>query len=123
MPTINANGISLYYEQHGNGPDLLLIMGLGMHSAAWALQTPVFAEHFRVTAFDNRGAGRSSAPDEPYSMAGMADDTNALMDALDIGQAHVVGASMGGFIAHELAINHAYTRGAARPRVYACTRR
>jgi 3-oxoadipate enol-lactonase len=119
MPTINANGISLYYEQHSNGPDLLLIMGLGMHSAAWAPQTPVFAEHFRVTVFDNRGAGRSSAPDEPYSMAGMADDTNALMDALDIGHAHVVGASMSGFIAQELAINHP---SRVERLVLACTR-
>lgn len=106
MPSIHANGIEMYYEQHGSGPDVLLIMGLGAHSGAWALQTPQFARSFRVTVFDNRGAGRSSAPDEPYSMAGMADDTAALMTALAIPRAHIVGASMGGMIGQELAINH-----------------
>lgn len=106
MPAVRVNDIDIYFEQHGSGPDLLLIMGLGAHLGAWALQTPAFARQFRVTVFDNRGAGRSSAPDEPYSMRGMADDTAALMDALGIPHAHVVGASMGGMIAQELAINH-----------------
>ncbi len=106
MPTVHANGIDIYYEQQGSGPDLVLIMGLGAHLGAWALQTPVFAQRFRVTAFDNRGAGRSSAPDEPYSIRGMADDTAALMEALGIPRAHVAGASMGGMIAQEMAINH-----------------
>ncbi|MGD9934377.1 MAG: alpha/beta fold hydrolase [Dehalococcoidia bacterium] len=105
MPTVHANGIDLYYEQRGEGPDLLLIMGLGAHSGAWALNAPALAKHFRVTTFDNRGAGRSSAPDEPYSMRGMAGDTASLLDALGIARAHVVGASMGGMIAQELAIN------------------
>ena len=106
MLHIHVNGLDLYCEQHGSGPDLLLIMGLGAHSGAWALQTPVFATQFRVTVFDNRGAGRSAAPDEPYSIRGMADDTAALMAALGITRAHVVGVSMGGMIAQELAINH-----------------
>ena len=105
MPTIRANGIDIYYEQHGAGPDLVLIMGLGAHLGAWALQTPAFARHFRVTLFDNRGAGRTSAPDAPYSILGMADDTAALMDELGIARAHIAGASMGGMIAQELAIN------------------
>lgn len=106
MPKVQANGIEMYYEQHGSGPDVVLIMGLGAHAGAWALQTPALAEYFRVTVFDNRGAGRSSAPDEPYSIRGMADDAAALMEAIGIARAHVVGASMGGMIAQELAINH-----------------
>jgi 3-oxoadipate enol-lactonase len=106
MPYADANGVRLYYEQEGSGPDLVLIMGLGAHLGAWALQRPDLSRHFRVTAFDNRGAGRSDAPDEPYSIAGMADDTVALMTSLGIARAHVVGASMGGMIAQELAIRH-----------------
>jgi pimeloyl-ACP methyl ester carboxylesterase len=106
MPTVRAGEIDLFYEQHGAGPDLVLVMGLGAHLGAWAQQTPAFAKQFRVTVFDNRGAGRSSAPDEVYSIAQMADDTVALLDALTIDRAHVVGASMGGMIAQELAISH-----------------
>ena len=106
MPTVRAGGIELYYEQHGDGPDLVLVMGLGAHLGAWAQQTPVFAREFRVTVFDNRGAGRSAAPDEPYSIGQMADDTVALLDVLKIDRAHVVGASMGGMDAQEMAINH-----------------
>lgn len=105
MPTVHANGIDIYYEHRGEGPDLVLIMGLGAHSGAWALNAPALAKHFRVTTFDNRGTGRSSAPDEPYSIRGMAEDTAALMDALGIDRAHIVGASMGGMIAQEFAIN------------------
>jgi pimeloyl-ACP methyl ester carboxylesterase len=105
MPELRANGIDIHYDQQGDGPDLVLVMGLGAHSGAWALNAPAFARHFRVTTFDNRGAGRTSAPDEPYSIRGMAEDTAALMDALGIRRAHVAGASMGGMIAQELAIN------------------
>ncbi len=104
MPTVHVNGIDLYYEQHGVGPDVLLIAGLGAHTGDWARQVPALARHFRVTAFDNRGCGRSSAPDEPTSIRQMAEDAIALMDALGIGRAHVVGSSMGGEIAQELAI-------------------
>ncbi len=106
MSTVRANGIDIHYRQEGEGPDLVLIMGLGAHAGAWAMNAPVFATRFRVTTFDNRGSGRTSAPDEPYSMGQMGDDTAALMDALGIGKADVMGASMGGMIAQELAISH-----------------
>ncbi|MFN0094666.1 MAG: alpha/beta fold hydrolase [Dehalococcoidia bacterium] len=106
MPTARVNGIEMYYNQQGEGADLLMIMGLGAHSGAWLLNAPPLSKHFRVTTFDNRGAGRTSALDEPYSMRGMADDTAALMAELGIAKAHVVGASMGGMVAQELAINH-----------------
>lgn len=119
MTTVNVNGIDMYYRQEGKGPDLLLIMGLGAHSGAWALNTPAFAKHFRVTVFDNRGAGRTSAPDEPYSIAGMAHDTAALMQKLAIQGAHVVGASMGGMVAQELAIHYP---GLVGRLVIACSR-
>lgn len=105
MSTVHVNGIDIFYEQHGAGPDLLLIMGLGAHSGAWALNVPELSKHYRVTVFDNRGSGRTGAPDEPYSMCGMAADTAGLMTAIGIERAHIVGASMGGMIAQELAIN------------------
>lgn len=106
MPTLCINGIEVYYEQHGAGPDVLLVAGLGAHAGDWARQIAALAHHFRVTAFDNRGCGRSSAPDELYSIRQMADDAAALMDALGIVRAHVVGSSMGGEIAQELAITY-----------------
>ncbi len=109
MPTVRANGIDVYYDQRGEGADLVLIMGLGAHSGAWVLNAPEFSKRYRVTTFDNRGSGRTSAPDEPYSMRQMADDTAALMAALGIEKAHVVGASMGGMVAQELAINYPHT--------------
>lgn len=104
MPHATANGISLYYEQQGEGPDLVLIMGLGANLGAWALNTPAFARHYRTLTFDNRGAGRSDAPAGNWSIRDMAADTAALMEALGIARAHIVGVSMGGMIAQELAI-------------------
>jgi pimeloyl-ACP methyl ester carboxylesterase len=119
MATVRANGIDIYYDQRGEGQDLVLVMGLGAHSGAWLLSAPAFAKHFRVTTFDNRGAGRTTAPDEPYSIRGMAEDTAALMAELGIESAHVVGASMGGMIAQELAINFPER---VRKLVIACSR-
>ena len=106
MSTVHANGIDIHYRQEGEGPDLVMIMGLGAHSGAWLLNAPALAKQFRVTTFDNRGTGRTSAPDEPYSMHGMADDAASLMSMLGLNRAHVLGASMGGMIAQELAINY-----------------
>lgn len=106
MGYVQANGIRLYYEQHGEGEDLVLIYGLGGHSGGWRLQVPAFSKHFKVTVFDNRGAGRSDAPDEPYTVQQMAADTVSLLDALEIDRAHIMGMSMGGLIAQEMAINY-----------------
>jgi len=118
MPTTKTEDIELYYEQHGSGDPLLLIMGLAADSQAWIFQVPEFSKRYRTITFDNRGVGRSSKPAGPYTIAGMADDAARLMDALDIGRAHVVGVSMGGMIAQELALRHA---GRVRGLVLACT--
>ncbi len=96
----------MYYEVHGEGQPLLLISGLGDNLNAWASQVPEFARKYRVVVFDNRGSGRTDAPDMPYSIKMMAEDTAGLMDALRIGKAHVLGVSMGGYIAEELAITY-----------------
>ena len=106
MPNAKVGDIQLYYEEHGQGEPLLLIMGLGASTLSWSEQIPTFGREFRVIAFDNRGAGRSDKPAVPYSIALFADDTAGLLDALGIDSAHVYGQSMGGFIAQELALRH-----------------
>jgi pimeloyl-ACP methyl ester carboxylesterase len=106
MPKARVNGIDLFYQDVGppTAPALCLVMGWGGDHTAWALQIPAFAAHYRVIAFDNRGAGQSDAPDVPYTIAGMADDALGLLEALGISAAHVCGASMGGMIAQEMAL-------------------
>jgi pimeloyl-ACP methyl ester carboxylesterase len=106
MPKVRVNGIGLNYVEAGTGDPLLLIMGFGGDHLAWAFQVPVFSENYRVISFDNRGAGQSDVPDVPYSTRMMADDTVGLLDALGIQRAHVLGVSMGGMIAQEVALNH-----------------
>ncbi len=104
MPKIHANGIDLYYELTGEGPPLVLIAGLGYGLWMWHKMLPGLAARCRVIAFDNRGAGQTDKPDGPYSAPMMADDTAGLMDALGIVDAAVMGHSMGGFIAQQLAL-------------------
>ena len=105
--TVRANGQELYYEVHGEGQPLILVMGIGYDSTLWTLaQVPALSQKFQVVIFDNRDAGRSSQATSAYTIADMADDTAALMDALDIKKAHVCGLSMGGMIAMEFALRH-----------------
>jgi len=103
MPILQANGINMYYEEYGSGTPLICIAGLGATHEAWILMKDDLAAHFRVIVFDNRGIGKTDAPDEPYSIEQMADDTLALMDALKIPSAHIAGHSMGTSIAKNIA--------------------
>ena len=98
--------VDLYYEIHGAGKPLLLIAGLGSDSSSWGGVLAKFSTHFKVIVLDNRGAGRSAIPDESYTVAQMAKDVIRLLDALKIEKTHVLGHSMGGYIAQELSINH-----------------
>ena len=102
MPHAQVNGISLYCEEHGAGTPLLLIMGFTANATAWEPMLPALSARHRVIAFDNRGAGRSDAPDEPYSMTQFADDAWGVLDALEIDKAHIYGVSMGGMIAQHV---------------------
>lgn len=106
MPIVNLNGINIGYDITGHGEPLLLIMGLAGDSSHWSLQVPVLSQHYQVITFDNRGAGRSDAPDDNYSITIMAQDAASLLDHLNIPAAHVLGFSMGGYIAQQLALNY-----------------
>jgi pimeloyl-ACP methyl ester carboxylesterase len=105
MPIAKCNGIHLYYEVEGNGTPLLLIQGLGGDGASWSLQREALAPRFQVITFDNRGVGRSSKPPGPYTTELMAEDTWALLDHLGIERAFLMGCSMGGMIAQEMALS------------------
>lgn len=105
--TISSNGQEIYYEAHGEGEPLVFIMGIGLDSTIWQLhQIPAFSPEYKVIAFDNRDAGRSSKANGPYTIADMADDLNGLLDGLGIARAHLLGHSMGGMIAQEFALRH-----------------
>lgn len=106
--TVQANGQVLYYEVHGEGPALVLLMGIGYDSSLWTLaQVPALSTRFRVVLVDNRDAGRSSKAAGPYSIADMADDLAGVLDALGIARTHLLGLSMGGMIAQEFALRYA----------------
>ncbi len=106
MARIQINGIGIEYDLQGEGPALLLIHGLGSCKEDWEDQLAPFARHCQVVSFDLRGHGQSDKPAGPYSIAQFADDAAALLGALGIGTAHVVGISLGGAIAFQLALDH-----------------
>src|SRR5690242_8000396 len=96
----------LHYDSAGEGPGVLLVMGLGLPADAWWRTVPVLARGFRVISFDNRGVGQSDLPPAGCTLAAMATDAVAVLDAAGIERAHVYGISMGGMIAQELALAH-----------------
>jgi pimeloyl-ACP methyl ester carboxylesterase len=106
MAIASANGIRISYDVAGHGEPLVMIMGFTAPRRGWTAQIPFFLKYYRTITFDNRGIGKSDKPPGPYSTRMMAEDTIGLMDYLEIAQAHVIGASMGGMIAQELAINY-----------------
>lgn len=106
MPMAHVNDIDLYYEIHGEGPNLALIQGLGYDHLMWYRQVPAFAPHFRTLIYDNRGVGQSAKPPGPYNHVQNADDLAGLLDHLGWERTHVLGVSMGGFIAQEFALKY-----------------
>ena len=104
---VECNGQTLYWESHGEGTPLVLVMGIGYDATLWELhQVPWFSKHFQTIVFDNRDVGRSSRASGAYTIADMAYDVVGLLDGLGIERAHLLGLSMGGMICQEFAIRH-----------------
>ena len=104
VPTAECHGQTLYYEEHGEGDPLLCVMGLSANTLAWALQVQAFAAEHRTVIFDNRDVGQSSIAESDYEIRDMAADTLALADHLGLDEFHLLGYSMGGAIAQEVAL-------------------
>lgn len=107
MPKVTVRGTELYYERAGSGEPLLLIQGMSGTHVSWGKPFKgALEEGFDVVAFDNRGIGLSERIEEQFTIAELAEDTAALLDELGWESAHVLGISMGGMIAQELALAH-----------------
>lgn len=115
---VETEGAQLYWSSYGNGDPVLLIMGLSFTHEMWFRLLPAFTTRYRAVVFDNRGMGRSSVPMGSYGIPLMARDALAVMNASGIDRAHIVGASMGGMIAQELALQH---RDRVRSLILGCT--
>ncbi len=105
MPKLNVGDVELYYETVGQGEPLLFIHGLGSSARDWQLQVDFFAEHYQVVTFDARGHGQSDKPPGPYGVPLFAQDSAGLIKALHLAPTHVVGVSMGGMMALQLALD------------------
>ena len=105
MPITIVNGVTISYDDEGQGEPLIFLHGLGISRQDWSSQVEHFRQHFRVIAPDFRGHGESEKPDAEYSISIHAADIVALMDTLGLESAHVVGLSMGGMVAFQLAVD------------------
>jgi 3-oxoadipate enol-lactonase len=106
MPTVQANGIDMYYETQGEGEPLVLIPYLAADQACYAFQVAEYAKHFTCLSVDLRGAGLSSKPEGAYSTELLADDVAAFMQAVGVDRAHVAGLSLGAATGMRLAAKH-----------------
>lgn len=106
MPIAKVNGIKIYYETHGKGEPLVIILGLSSNIYEYKTVIEEVAKQYKVLVFDNRGAGRSDKPKTPYSIKMMAKDTYELMQKTGFNKANIVGISLGGKIALEFAIKY-----------------
>lgn len=120
MPTASLEGIDINYELEGDGPEtIVLVNGLADDLQTWLFQMEDFlGAGYRVLRFDNRGVGRTSAPEGPYTSRLLAGDLRALVNELGLSEFHLMGVSMGGMVAQEYAIEHG---DALRTVALACT--
>ncbi len=102
---VRVDGVGLYCEIAGEGEPLLMIHGLGSCGEDWGPQIEYFRRDYRVIALDLRGHGRSSKPRDGYGIGGFAQDTATLLDKLETGPVHVMGISLGGMVAFQLAVD------------------
>lgn len=106
MPDIRINNITLHYEAKGQGHPLLFLNGLGMSVWDWEGQVGYFSKEYRVITFDYRGQGASDKPPGPYGISLFCDDTARLLRSINASPTHLVGLSMGGMIAFQMAVSH-----------------
>jgi 3-oxoadipate enol-lactonase len=104
MPTLALNGTEIYHEEAGEGTPLLFVHGLGSSAQDWEFQAAEFSKDYRVITLDLRGHGRSGKPPGPYTMEMFARDAVGLLHAVSVQSAHVVGVSLGGGVAFEMAV-------------------
>jgi 3-oxoadipate enol-lactonase len=104
VPYIRVNDLNLYFEASGAGDPLVFLHGLGSSTRDWELQAAYFSSCFQVITFDNRGHGRTDKPRGPYSVPQFAADAAAFLKAIGTVPAHIVGLSMGGMTAFQLAV-------------------
>lgn len=104
MPRVQVGSVALAYEETGDGEALVFISGTSLDRTIWGGQVATFADRYRCITFDNRDVGESSASAGPYTPRDLAADAEGLLAALDLPAAHVVGHSLGGAIAQELAL-------------------
>jgi pimeloyl-ACP methyl ester carboxylesterase len=106
MPTTQVGSHIVYYDEHGTGQPLLLIAGLGASRLSWRKQIEPLAQRYRVIAMDNRDVGNNALSSTGYTIADLANDAAGVIQNLQLGAFHVMGWSMGGMIAQELAVRH-----------------
>ncbi len=106
MPTVDVRGVTIFYREAGEGEPVLLIQGLEVDHRGWVQQVPTLKEKYRCISFDNRDIGQSSMLSGTYTTRDMMDDAVGVLDAAGVQRAHVIGFSMGGAVAQEIAINH-----------------
>lgn len=108
MPTINRDGVNIYYEDHGTGPAVLLSHGYSATTRMWAGQVEALKDRYRVITWDMRGHGQSDSPDDPkaYSEAAAVDDIAGILNHLGVDKAVIGGLSLGGYMS--LAFNLAH---------------
>jgi 3-oxoadipate enol-lactonase len=119
MPQAAVDGISLYYERRGAGEPVLLIQGMSGTHLAWGdAFLAGLGDDVEIVTYNHRGVGTSTPQDRPFAIAQLADDAAGLLDALEWDRAHVLGISMGGMVAQELALRHP---GRVRSLTLGCT--
>jgi pimeloyl-ACP methyl ester carboxylesterase len=106
MPILKRPDCEIYYELKGQGQPVMLIQGVGVIGECWRPQVDFLSQGFQTLIYDNRGIGKSSKCTGPISIEAMAEDAKALLDEVGWTAGHVVGHSMGGVVAQQLALNH-----------------